>query len=357
MAVIRRAPRAMLLYFALALLCIAQSPWRRHVIDHSSRGADGVRMAGLDIVTAWEEGGVVRVYRYPGPEKAARPWPATTAGEVGSPEDSLFVDLDGDGKLDIISASEGATKRLHVHWAPEWLVEPIPASVDRMQWMFCAWGAGRLWCGGKNQGAELGWWEIPGNARAVAEWKWHGLRQVGWIMSIIPFDMDGDGDEDILFTDRKKARSGVYWLENPSWKERLIGLEGREVMFASLYGKDVIAAVKPREIHWFRRGKEPETIAIPAETGTAKGVRVADLDGDGAPEVIFSCEQTPKGASGVMYLKRQDGAWRAYPVSGSPGVKYDLVEVADLDKDGDLDIITCEETSNLGVIWFENPRR
>jgi hypothetical protein len=58
-----------------------------------------------------------------------------------------------------------------------------------------------------------------------------------------------------------------------------------------------------------------------------------------------------------MYLKRQGETWRAFPVSGSPGVKYDLVEVADLDKDGDLDIITCEETTNLGVIWFENPLR
>ena len=29
--------------------------------------------------------------------------------------------------------------------------------------------------------------------------------------------------------------------------------------------------------------------------------------------------------------------------------------VDDLDDDGDLDVITCEETSNLGVIWYENP--
>ena len=42
-------------------------------------------------------------------------------------------------------------------------------------------------------------------------------------------------------------------------------------------------------------------------------------------------------------------------VSGSVGVKFDLVELVDLDGDGDLDAITCEEVDNLGVFWFENP--
>ena len=37
------------------------------------------------------------------------------------------------------------------------------------------------------------------------------------------------------------------------------------------------------------------------------------------------------------------------------GVKFDLVELVDLDGDGDLDAITCEEVDNLGVFWFENP--
>jgi hypothetical protein len=28
-----------------------------------------------------------------------------------------------------------------------------------------------------------------------------------------------------------------------------------------------------------------------------------------------------------------------------------------LDGDGDLDVITCEERDQLGVIWYENPHR
>ena len=29
----------------------------------------------------------------------------------------------------------------------------------------------------------------------------------------------------------------------------------------------------------------------------------------------------------------------------------------DMDGDGDLDVLTCEERDNLGVIWYENPLR
>ena len=31
------------------------------------------------------------------------------------------------------------------------------------------------------------------------------------------------------------------------------------------------------------------------------------------------------------------------------------MKLLDIDADGDLDILTCEERDNLGVIWYENP--
>ena len=79
-------------------LCIAllltsspdDQPWKCHVIDDASRGADGVRLAdfngdGLsDIVTGWEEGGAVRICLNPGPEAAHAKWPAVTVGKVRS---------------------------------------------------------------------------------------------------------------------------------------------------------------------------------------------------------------------------------------------------------------------------------
>ena len=99
-------------------------PWQRHTIDRSSRGADGVRLADangdgrLDIATGWEEGGVIRVYLNPGPDKARSGWPQVTVGRVKSPEDAVLVDLDGDRRMDVVSCCEGGVRTVFVHWAP-----------------------------------------------------------------------------------------------------------------------------------------------------------------------------------------------------------------------------------------------
>ena len=56
-------------------------PWKRHAIDATSIGADGVKLGDIngdglpDIVTAWEEGGEVRLYLHPGYAKSREPWP------------------------------------------------------------------------------------------------------------------------------------------------------------------------------------------------------------------------------------------------------------------------------------------
>ena len=95
--------------------------WLRHTIDDSSRGADGVRLRDVngdglpDIATGWEEGGRIRVYRNPGPAACRKPWPAVTVGKVRSPEDAVFVDLDDDGRLDVVSSCEGGNRTMYFH--------------------------------------------------------------------------------------------------------------------------------------------------------------------------------------------------------------------------------------------------
>ena len=63
-----------------------------------------------------------------------------------------------------------------------------------------------------------------------------------------------------------------------------------------------------------------------------------------------------------MCLSRKEGKpigeadWAARDISGpEEGIKFDLIQLIDLDGDGDLDVLTCEERDNLGVIWYENP--
>jgi hypothetical protein len=50
----------------------------------------------------------------------------------------------------------------------------------------------------------------------------------------------------------------------------------------------------------------------------------------------------------------------AHEVSGPAGIKFDRIELCDIDGDGDLDVLTCEERHmkrGLGVFWYENPRK
>ena len=47
--------------------------------------------------------------------------------------------------------------------------------------------------------------------------------------------------------------------------------------------------------------------------------------------------------------------WQEHDISGPEGVKFDRIELVDMDADGDPDVLTCEEIEDLGVFWYENP--
>jgi hypothetical protein len=371
-------------------------PWQRHVIDNSSRGADGTRLADangdglLDIATGWEQGGITRVYLHPGHNRSKQPWPAVTVGAAANVEDAVLVDLDGDGAMDVVSCCEGSRQVMLVHWAPTkeylepkgWKTAEIPDSENKFRWMFACPvdvdqdGQIDLVAGGKGQSSQLGWWKLPVNPRNLSDWEWHPLRQqLGWVMSIKAVDMNGDGDLDILFSDRKGSKSGCFWLEHPGgenvdqpWREHAVGLEGKEAMFLSLADvdrdglQDVIAAIRPQTIAVCRRQNaagtqwKSDTITIPKTFGSAKDAAAADLDKDGQMEIIFTTERASQGKIGVGCILHPLGENPIFQsISGLDGTKHDLVKLHDLDGDGDLDVLTCEEVNNLGVIWYENP--
>ena len=377
-------------------------PWTRHTIDRSSRGADGIRIAdvngdgALDIATGWEEGGIIRAYLNPGPETATRPWPAVTVGEVKSPEDAVFVDLDGDGNTDVVSSCEGRTRTMFFHWSPAdpgrfletaaWRTQAVPVTQQAQSWMFAlpldidGRNGIDLIVSSKGAGAGNGWLESPAHPRDVTAWKYHKLRDAGWIMSLDRFDMDKDGDMDLVATDRKGTRRGAFWLEHPgpaaahagaAWKEHFIGGRDQEVMFIDVatsrdgFLDEILVAAKPAEILRFRRADSSRVAWLSsserlprAALGTLKAVRKADLNLDGIPDLVVSCEQASGDRTGLAWLQGKKSGrpkWSLQTLAGATGIKFDLIQLLDLDADGDLDVICCEERANLGVFWYENP--
>jgi hypothetical protein len=366
-------------------------PWPMHVIDNTSIGADGVRLADFDgdghpdIATGWEEGGSIRVYHNPGPALAKEPWPSVVVGSVGSPEDAVLADLDGDGAMDVISCSEGQERKIWVHWAPAnpadylkreaWQTAAIPAGENKAQWMFSlpmdvdGKHGIDLVAGAKNEGAAIGWFEAPENPRDLAAWQWHPLREAGWVMSLIPHDMDGDGDQDVVYTDRRGPKRGAGWLENPgagdAWPDHDIGGADREVMFLtpaqfSVAGPtEWLCTTRDGGLLRFTLDEDGvnrkfEEIPMPEGVGTGKGLAVGDLNGDRLPDIAVSCENA-NDTDGLFYLEQSHDGWKPHAISGAPGTKFDLVVLYDMDQDGDLDALTCEERERLGVIWYENP--
>ena len=370
--------------------------WSRHTIDD----ADGARLRDVngdrlpDLITAWEEGGQIRLHLNPGPEHARERWPQVIVGEVSTPEDAVLVDLDGDGGFDVVSSCEGSTQAMFVHWGPRdrsrlldataWKTEIIPATAGIGQWMYCVPldVDGRhgidLIAGSKGESAAIGLLLSPTDPRRLEDWTWRAISEAGWIMTLETVDFDRDGDADVLLTDRKGPSRGCKWLENPGakrasmgdWPTHLIGGGDHEVMFADVGDidrdgqLDVACATRDDGVLLFRSvsesGVEWETwsVAMPAARGTGKAVRLADLDGDGRTDLAVTCENAA-GVSGVFWLSQQgevhQPVWFPHEISGPEGTKFDLMQLIDLDGDEDLDLVTCEERENLGVIWYENP--
>lgn len=367
--------------------------WNRHTIDDSRRGADGARLGdanndGLqDVVVSWEQSGRVVLYFNPGPAQARDRWARVVVGDVPSVEDALLVDLDADGFQDVVSCAEGGTETIFIHWSPAlpdqltspsaWTTAPLPASERARDWIFAAPadlnadGRIDLVAGAKGSRAAIGYFRAPENPRNLDQWQWIPLADAGWIMSIIPFDLDNDGDSDIVYSDRTSDTSGVYWLENTGnqFTRREIDRPAAAPLFLDVFTNDGAPNILTATNQRTARRSQPLTpdglawittsLTWSDSFGTGKAVRVADLNLDGTLDVVFSCENAGGGRFGVGFrtLDAAGNFLGARPISPNEGEKYDLIQLIDLDADGDLDVLTTEETDQLGVVWFENPTR
>lgn len=391
-------------------LAALDSEWSMHQVSAAPGGPDGVRLADVnydglcDVITAYESSGQVRIFQHPGLANPGKPWPAVTVGSVARGEDAMGTDLNADGYIDIVSAHEGDTMAIYIHWAPSdagqilnsllWKTVRIPSSQGR-GWMFTiamdvnrdglmdlVAGAKDDYYNERNSIGEIGWFENPGRGKELSgKWRYFTIDHAGWTMSIFPFDVDGDGHLDLLLTDRNadEEHMGARWLRNPG---RDWGREWKSTFFANLAGSSptflatgdlngdgveelVIPLPDQQKIAILRRNPENDkyrTITpkfdYDLELGTLKSVAIGDVDLDGRKDIIISYVGGEVGLAWISFDRTAfSGTWTFHPIFTITEGKFDLVQLYDVDADGDLDILTTEEQLELGVLWFENPVR
>jgi hypothetical protein len=157
------------------------------------------------------------------------------------------------------------------------------------------------------------WWKNPGAAAITKPWSKSVVAEKEWCATnILPADVDGDGDNDLIATHGHEA--GTYWFENSAGD-------------ASVWTRHVI----------------DRFIASPHCLITAD----FDQDGDIDAATCGYGDHTT-----VLYENDGRGNFTIHDLDHDQQA-YDI-RAADLDGDGDLDILLAGQGSN-NVVWYANP--
>ena len=178
--------------------------------------------------------------------------------------------------------------------------------------------------------------------------------------SVYSVDIDGDGDMDVLSI----TLILIAWYENDGdgnfGAQNVKSVEtnsGTCVYSADLNGDghmDVLSANQiENEIDWYANdgsGNFGSQNVISPNTSLAMSVFSADLDGDGDMDVLSASFWDDKIA---WYENDGDGNFESQNVISFNADGANAAYSADLDGDGDMDVLSASETDDK-IAWYEN---
>ncbi|MEM1180733.1 MAG: cadherin-like domain-containing protein, partial [Acidobacteriota bacterium] len=281
------------------------------------------------------------------------------------------VDMDGDGDLDVLGAAEVDND---ISWwentggdGSAWTERVVDSNFNDARSVYAADldGDGDLdVIGASFNVADIAWWEnTAGDGTAWSKTLIDG--SFSGAHSVFAADVDGDGDLDILGAARDA--NDISWWENTAgdasaWTERSVDNNfsgARSVFAADLDGDgdlDVLGAGEfADDIAWWENtagnGSSWSKRTIEGSFDRPFAVRAADLDGDGDLDVLGAA----RNADDITWWENTAGdatAWTEHTVDGS----FDgavAVAAADVDSDGDLDILGAALVAD-DVAWWPN---
>ena len=346
------------------------------------RGADGVVVADvdgdgiLDAVSAWEQSSRVRLHL----QRPVGRWNNMTIAEgadVGGVEDVAVGDLDLDGRMDVVAASESG-RLTWIRQGATWTSMVIDASV----------GTGcSSWID-----VEIGDMNGDGIPDIVAACKVGDAVSIFYALDtptsgasfvrfdvdavtrrkascVLLVDMDGDGDLDIVSAAREETVASIAWYENPGpalaftsvWNKHPIG-HWPDAFWLDVGDIDgdgrvdvAVSSWRNASFAWFRQPADPRgvwqrfTVGEFSNTRGA-GITITDLEGDGITDLVVGTY-----GNGRLAVFRPvgpvTGPWWATTLA-TPGGRLDLVPVVDINGNGRLDILTTVDAGDGGVFWY-----
>jgi hypothetical protein len=279
--------------------------------------------------------------------------------------------MDGDGDLDIVSSSFNDDT---IAWYendgganPTWSATDIATSADGAHGLHVADmdGDGDLdIISASFNDDTIAWYENDGGANPT--WSATDIAtSAGGATGVHVADMDGDGDLDIVSASSNDDT--IAWYENdgeanPTWAAADIATSAdgaKRVYVADMDGDgdlDIVSAsYNDDTIAWYENdgGANPTWAAadIATSADAAYGVHVADMDGDGDLDIVSASL-----LDDTIAWYENDGAanpsWNAVDIATSAQGARD-VHVADMDGDGDLDIVSASSGDDT-IAWYEN---
>jgi len=293
------------------------------------------------------------------------------------------ADVDGDGDTDVVASIDGIEASggtsSDIYWwenldgaGQDWTQRTIDSNYVASAIAVCdldgdgdndVLGAANT---GFGYSVTYAWWEnLSGDATSWLRHDWDYETSSAFGRSVAASDIDGDGDLDFACS----RDNFSYWWENvgggaTQWMSHTVPVAGARVVCTPDLDRDgdldILGVGDGANdggfyVKWWKNSSGDGS-TWPGGTkdtamGTVSGVDYGDMDGDGDPDIVLAAA----ASNSVIWWANDNGlgsSWSRYTVDDVL-VGADRVVVADMDADGDTDILASSSVADT-IVWYEN---